>query len=59
MDEEITIINSNTRNERIRNFFINNKKKIEIIIKLNWMYKLLLPPLKITIRVIINKKIYW
>ena len=26
MDEEITIINSNTRNERIKNFFIKNKK---------------------------------
>ena len=30
MDEEITIIDSNTRNERIRNFFINNKKKLII-----------------------------
>ena len=28
MDEEITIIDSNARNERIKNFFINNKKKI-------------------------------
>ena len=27
MDEEITIIDSNARNERIKNFFINNKKK--------------------------------
>ncbi len=26
MDEETAIINSNTRNEKIRNFFINNKK---------------------------------
>tara|TARA_Y100000590_G_scaffold381603_1_gene450889 strand:+ start:322 stop:966 length:645 start_codon:yes stop_codon:yes gene_type:complete len=26
MDEDISIINSNTRNERIKNFFINNKK---------------------------------
>ena len=26
MDEEITIIDSNARNERIKNFFINNKK---------------------------------
>ena len=26
MDEEIAIINSNTRNEKIRNFFVNNKK---------------------------------
>jgi len=28
MDEEITVINSNTRNEKIKNFFINNKKEI-------------------------------
>jgi len=28
MDEEITIIDSNTRNERIKNFFINNKKRL-------------------------------
>ena len=31
MDEEITIIDSNTRNERIKNFFLNNKKKLIII----------------------------
>jgi len=30
MDEEITIINSNTRNEKIKNFFINNKKSFII-----------------------------
>ena len=34
MDEEITIINSNTRNERIRNFFIKNKKNLIIIISI-------------------------
>ena len=28
MDEDITIINTNTRNEKIKNFFIENKKKI-------------------------------
>ena len=28
MDEEITIIDSNTRNEKIKNFFINNMKSI-------------------------------
>ena len=28
MDEEVTIIDSNTRNEKIKNFFINNKKNI-------------------------------
>jgi predicted negative regulator of RcsB-dependent stress response len=30
MEEEITIIDSNTRNEKIKNFFINNKKNITI-----------------------------
>ena len=34
MDEEITIIDSNTRNERIKNFFINNKKKLIIIVSI-------------------------
>ena len=28
MDEEVTIINTKTRNERIKNFFLENKKKI-------------------------------
>jgi len=28
MDEDISIINSNTRNEKVRNFFIKNKVKI-------------------------------
>jgi len=31
MDEEISIINSNTRNERVRNFFVKNKIKIILI----------------------------
>ena len=30
MDEDIEIINANTRNEKIKNFFIINKKKIII-----------------------------
>ena len=30
MDEEVTIIDSNTRNEKIKNFFINNKKNLII-----------------------------
>ena len=30
MDEEITIIDSNTRNEKIKNFLINNKKNLLI-----------------------------
>ena len=42
MDEEITIIDSNARNERIKNFFINNKKKLIInfltnISNYNWV----------------------
>ena len=28
MDEEFSIINTNTRNEKIKNFFVNNKNKI-------------------------------
>ena len=28
MDEEVSIINTNTRNEKIKNFFINNKNKL-------------------------------
>ena len=28
MDEEISLINTNTRNEKIKNFFINNKRLI-------------------------------
>ena len=32
MDEEITIINANTRNEKIKNFFVKNKKKIILLI---------------------------
>ena len=32
MDEDISIINSNTRNEKVRNFFINNKVKIILIL---------------------------
>jgi predicted negative regulator of RcsB-dependent stress response len=28
MDEEVTIIDANTRNEKIKNFFINNKKAL-------------------------------
>ena len=30
MDEDLSIINSNTRNEKIKNFFVNNKNKIII-----------------------------
>ena len=31
MDEEITIINTNTRNEKIKKFFLDNKKNLIII----------------------------
>ena len=34
MDEEITIINTNTRNEKIKNFFVNNKKILIFLIVL-------------------------
>ena len=34
MDEDISIIDANTRNEKIKNFFINNKKKIIIFISI-------------------------
>ena len=32
MDEDISIINSNTRNEKIKNFFINNKKSLLVVL---------------------------
>jgi len=32
MDEDTAIINKNTRNEKIKNFFTKNKKKIIISI---------------------------
>ena len=34
MDEEITIIDTNARNERIKNFFIDNKKKLIITVSI-------------------------
>ena len=34
MDEDITIINTNTRNEKIKNFFVNNKKRIIIVLSI-------------------------
>jgi len=34
MDEDITAINATTRNERIKNFFIKNKKKLVISLSL-------------------------
>ena len=32
MDEDTAIINKNTRNEKIKNFFVNNLKKFTITI---------------------------
>ena len=32
MDEEISIIDSKTRNEKVKNFFINNKKSLIVIL---------------------------
>tara|TARA_Y100000591_G_scaffold280710_1_gene260058 strand:- start:745 stop:1389 length:645 start_codon:yes stop_codon:yes gene_type:complete len=32
MEDDLSIINANTRNEKIKNFFINNKKKIVSIV---------------------------
>ena len=34
MEEDISAINTSTRNERIKNFFINNKKRIIILISI-------------------------
>ena len=34
MDEDLTAINTNTRNEKIKNFFIKNKKKLVILLSL-------------------------
>ena len=34
MDEDTAIINSNTQNEKIKNFFINNKKSLFLILSL-------------------------
>jgi len=32
MDEDIAIINKNSRNEKIKNFFIKNSKKLVILV---------------------------
>ena len=34
MDEDITVINTATRNEKIKNFFVKNKKKLVILLSL-------------------------
>ena len=41
MDEDLAIINTNTRNEKIKNFFIDNKKKIIIFFSLIILFVLL------------------
>ena len=38
MEEDLAIINSNTRNEKIKNFFINNKKKIIIFLSITVLF---------------------
>ena len=38
MEEDLVIINSNTRNEKIKNFFINNKKKIIIFLSITVLF---------------------
>ena len=35
MDEDITTINTTTRNEKIKNFFVKNKKKLTNFIIIN------------------------
>ena len=37
MDEDLSIINSSTRNEKIKNFFSNNKKKIILAIVITFV----------------------
>ena len=34
MDEDLAIVDTNTRNEKIKNFYINNKKKIIIFLSI-------------------------
>ena len=34
MDEDISAINTSTRNEKIINFFVNNKKRIIIVLSI-------------------------
>jgi len=38
MEEDLAIINSNTRNEKIKNFFINNKKKLIIFLSITVLF---------------------
>ena len=45
MDQEVDIINTNTRNEKIKNFFVNNKKSlvsilVVIILDFMWIFSL-------------------
>ena len=34
MDEDLAIINTNTRNEKIKKFFLDNKKKLVLFVVL-------------------------
>ena len=38
MEEDLAIINTNTRNEKIKNFFINNKKKLIIFLSITVLF---------------------
>jgi len=37
MDEDLAIINTNTRNQKIKNFFIKNKKSLIILVSLTFL----------------------
>ena len=52
MDEEISIINSNSRNDKIKNFIFDNKNKIIssiiiILIEIKMRRVLIIKPIKI------------
>tara|TARA_B100001063_G_scaffold196219_1_gene188125 strand:+ start:277 stop:921 length:645 start_codon:yes stop_codon:yes gene_type:complete len=38
MDEDLAIINTNTRNQRIKDFFLNNKKSLMILISITFIF---------------------
>ena len=50
MDEEITIINEKTRNEKIKNFFIENKKIKKKPFNLYKIVKILIRELKVILK---------
>ncbi len=54
MEEDISIINSNTRQEKVRNFFVNNKNKIISTIVI--LVIILVGAYSLTVTKIIRKK---